>query len=111
MKKLWPKHGNNLPTAKRNHRGKLITGAREIKSLLAKEYRERLRSRPHRPDLKAIGRRKKRIFQLKMKLAESRESSDWTMDDLDKVLRKIINLETSKGILMKFLRNMLLVLT
>ena len=24
MKKLWPTHGINLPTAKRNHRGKLF---------------------------------------------------------------------------------------
>ena len=63
MKKLWPKHGNNLPTAKRNRRGKLITGARGIKTLLAKEYKERLRSRPHRPDLKVMGKRMKRIFQ------------------------------------------------
>ena len=39
MKKLWPKHGNNLPTAKRNHRGKLVTGAREIKVFLPKNTR------------------------------------------------------------------------
>ena len=54
MKKLWPKHGNNLITAKKNHKGKLVSGAREIKTLLAKEYRERLRSRPVRPDLKLM---------------------------------------------------------
>ena len=91
MKKLWPKHGNNLPTAKRNHKGKLVTGAREIKSLLGKEYRERLRSRPLRPDLLAMGRNKRKIFQLKMKLAERRESPDWTMNDLDKALGKLKN--------------------
>ena len=52
MRKIWPKIGNNLPSAKRNHQGKIITDPNSFKLLLAKEYRERLRSRPIRPDLK-----------------------------------------------------------
>ena len=91
MKKLWPKHGNNLITAKKNHKGKLVSGAREIKTLLAKEYRERLRSRPVRPDLKLMKKRKKRIFQMKMKLAVSRDSPDWSMDNLEAALSKLKN--------------------
>ena len=67
---------HNLPTAKRNHRGKLVTGAREIKTLLAKEYKERLRSRPVRPDLVQIKERKRKIFQLKIKKAESRKQKE-----------------------------------
>ena len=51
LKKLCPKFGRSLPTAKRNHKGKIVSGEREIKTLLAKEYRERLRSRPIRPAL------------------------------------------------------------
>ena len=58
LKKLWPKVGKSLPTAKRNHKGKIVSGARELKVLLAKEYRERLRTRPVRPDLKQIKIRK-----------------------------------------------------
>ena len=91
ISRMWKLMKKLSPTAKRNHSGKRITGAREIKTLLAKEYKERLRSRPQRPDLKVMGRRKKRIIQLKMKLAESRESPDWTMDDLDEALRKLKN--------------------
>ena len=44
------------PTAKKNHKGKLITGPSELKKLLAKEYKERLRSRPARPDMKEMQR-------------------------------------------------------
>ena len=40
------KSENYLPNGKRNHKGKLASGAQVIKSLLAKEYKERLRSRP-----------------------------------------------------------------
>ena len=44
LRKLWPKCGSNLPSAKKNHKGKVISGPRGLKKLLAKEYRERLRT-------------------------------------------------------------------
>ena len=91
MKKLWPKNGNALPIAKRNHLGKIVSGGREIKTLLAKEYKERLRSRPARPDMKSMKKRKKQIFQLKMHLAESKESPEWTMKDIDEALKNLKN--------------------
>ena len=52
MKQIQPKFGANLPTAKRNHNGKIVTDPKELKILLAKEYKERLRSRPIRQDFK-----------------------------------------------------------
>ena len=74
--KLWPKNGNAPPTAKKNHKGNLISVPSEIKKLLAKEYKDRLRLRPFRPDLKQMRKRRRKIFKLKMKLAGSRKSSD-----------------------------------
>ena len=64
---------------------------REIKTLLAKEYKERLRSRPFRPDMKSMKYRKKHIFQMKMKIAQSKRSPDWTVQNLDDVLSKLKN--------------------
>ena len=66
--KLWPKTGGVLPTAKKNHRGGIVSAPGEIKKLLAKEYKDRLRSPPYRPDLLEVKKRKKRIFELKLKL-------------------------------------------
>ena len=86
MDKLWPKCGNSLPTAKKNHAGRIISAPNELKSLLAKEYKERLRTRPLRPDLKQLKKGKKRIFLMKLKLAESNKSKPWTLSDLDKAL-------------------------
>ena len=91
LKKIWPKVGISLPTAKRNHMGKIVSGARELKILLAKEYRERLRTRPVRPDLSQLKARKNRIFQIKMRLAEGRKSPDWTMLDLENALARLKN--------------------
>ena len=90
-KKLWPKSGTTLPTAKRNQRGKIVTGPREIRNVLAREYKDRLRSRPLRPDLKGLKKRKKMIFKMKIKLAQVKSSPDWTMSDLDKALANLKN--------------------
>ena len=90
-KKMWPKSGTTLPTAKRNHMGKIVTGPKDIRNVLAKEYKDRLRSRPVRPDLKRMKKRKKTIFKMKMKLAEAHPSSEWTMCDLERALENLKN--------------------
>ena len=91
LKKISPKTNPTLPTAKRNHKGKLISGPKEIKTLLAKEYKNRLRSRPIRPDLKETKQRRQKIFKMKMKIAEGNRGKDWTMKDLDKALADLKN--------------------
>jgi hypothetical protein len=91
LKKISPKVGKSLPTAKKNHRGRIISGARGLKTLLAKEYKERLRTRPIRPDLGPMKWRGKNIFKLKMKLAQCQNSPEWTMVDLDNALAKLKN--------------------
>ena len=91
MKQMWPKVGLTLPVAKKNHKGKIVSGPMEIKKLLAREYKDRLRSRPVRPDLKNMKVRRKIIFKLKMKLASMKQSPDWSMADLDLALSNLKN--------------------
>ena len=91
MKRLWPKHGNLLPTAKRNHSGKIVSGPSEIKKLLAKEYKERLRSRPVRPDFEHLKGTKSDIFKMKLKLAENKSSMPWDMSHLESALSHLKN--------------------
>jgi len=76
MRKIWPKHGNNLPSAKRNHQGKIITDPRALKLLISKEYKERLRSRPLRPDLVEKEIYKNNIFDLKMAIASTKKAKN-----------------------------------
>ena len=42
--------------------------------------------RPVRPDLEELGGRKRRIFEMKLKLAEAKSSKMWTMSDLETAL-------------------------
>ena len=94
MKKIWPKFGVTAPSAKKDHNGKIVTAPSELKKLFAKEYKERLRTRPVRPDLKLLEEKKRRIFKMKMKLASTRPTSLWTMSDLERALK---DLKTNKS--------------
>ena len=89
LKRIWPKTGYSLPVAKKNHKGKIVTGPKDLKILLAREYKDRLRSRPVRPDLDALRKRRRRLFKKKMEMAQKRTSPDWTMDDLDLALSNL----------------------
>ena len=64
-KKLWPKIKSSIPSGKFNHQGRLVTSPDEMKTLLAKEYSERLRPRPEHPDKKNIFSEKGKFISLK----------------------------------------------
>ena len=42
-KRLWPKSATALPTAKRNCKGKIVSSPRDVRNVLSKEYKDRLR--------------------------------------------------------------------
>ena len=58
--KLWPKKTESIPTGKINHKGKMVTAPDDIKNLLEKEYKERLRPRPNHPNLTDLEELKRR---------------------------------------------------
>ena len=93
-----------MPIAKRNHKGFLISSPKEIKKLLGKEYKQRLRPRPTRPDLGDIKKRRQLIFDMQMKIANANKSSPWNMSDLETVLKglKKKNQETMKDMSTKY---------
>ena len=88
-KKLWPKCGVQLPIAKKNHQGKMVSHPGALKKLLSKEYRNRLRKRPVRPDLSDMRVRRSKLFKLKMKYAGSQKSPAWSMSDLEIALKNL----------------------
>ena len=56
----------------------------DVRKLLAKEYTERLRSRPVRPDLQQMESKINLIFSMKLKLAvaiSSKPFSDWRFEE------------------------------
>ena len=68
-----------------------ISDSKDIKILLAKEYRERLRDRPLRPDLQNIKQRRKLIFQTRLNQAIKNKSPDWNISEINFVLSNLKN--------------------
>ena len=97
MQKMWKVLKTILPkikplaSAKRNFKGKIISSQKDIKNLLALEYKNRLRTRPMRNDLKLVAKRKEEIFDLKMKLSKMHQSKPWLENDLEIALRDLKN--------------------
>ena len=89
--------------------------------MLAKEYRERLRERPLRPDFDDLENRKSKIFKQKLRLASLMKSKPWTMNHLEKALADLkmgrsrdpeglINEIFKKNVIGKDLKNSLLIM-
>ena len=91
LKNLCPKLSPTLPSAKQNHRGKIVSSQKDIKKLLFNEYKNRLRTRPVRKDFKSVRIRRKKIFGMKMKLSKFQKSPPWTMEDLEAALSHLKN--------------------
>ena len=91
LKKIFPKNKNSVPVAKKDYRGKLITDPKQIRILLAQEYKQRLRNRPSRPDFVKQKRNKIDIFDLQMKIAERKSNFPWKMNNLDLALKQLKN--------------------
>ena len=71
--------------------GKTSSNPQELKKVLAREYKDRLRQRPIRQDLLAMRNRRKKIFLLKMKLSGKRRTPDWNMTQLERALKDLKN--------------------
>ena len=91
FKKIGTKNKSTVPVSKKDHKGNLITDPKEIKELLATEYKQRLRDRPVRPDLGDIRSRKQEIFKLQLELSKGITTDPWDMKDLEKAIGNLKN--------------------
>ena len=107
LKNICPKRKSILPSAKKNHRGKIVSSGNDIKKLLFKEYKNRLRSRPCLDNLIPSKSRKKRLFDLKLKFAENNKSQLWTSKELEKALNDLKRNKSrdSEGFLNEIFKN------
>ena len=90
-KKIFPKHANLLPVAKKNIEGRLVTAPNELKELYAKTFKHRLRHRPINDDLKNLEALKEELCSRRLELAKMTKSKEWDLKLLNKVLANLKN--------------------
>ena len=103
---FYPKHKTAFPTAKFNHKGRLVTDPEEIKDMTLIHFKNRLRDRPILPGLEQLRTMKENLCQLRINLVNTSPVKPWTMNQLHFVLNSL-NKNRSKdpyGLISKLLR-------
>ena len=89
-KKLCPKV-LEIPSAKLNEKGILITEKSQLKNLYKKTYIDRLSHREMLPGYENLFSLKNYLFELRMIVTSKVKSLDWTAEQLMKVLKSLKN--------------------
>ena len=91
MKKLAPKNTLEPAAAKTDRHGNLITNRDSLEKLYLDTYKERLKPNEIAPELKELKELKEYLLKLQTALAQSKITKDWTLSDLEKVLKSLKN--------------------
>ena len=91
LKRKFPKLSKQIPIAKRDSRGNLITKHQDLKKLYLKTYKQRMRNRPMKPELHGFKIIKENLFDIRLKLAEAKKSDLWNMNDLEQAVKALKN--------------------
>ena len=72
-----------------NLKKQLITNPEELKELYLNTFKYRLRHRPPQPDYQELVELQEELFKLRLKNSKTQKSPEWTMKDLDEVLKDL----------------------
>ena len=89
--KLAPKNIIDPTAAKKNADGVLVTGKEELKNLYLETYKARLAPNEVPDDLVELKRLKEYLFTLNKRIAKTEKTIDWTLVQLEKVLKSLKN--------------------
>ena len=89
--RLCLKNTLDPPSAKRNSDGILVSDPEQLKTLYLETYVDRLTPNKIAENLKETEELKNDLFSLRMKAASEVKSEDWTLKQLDKVLKSLKN--------------------
>ena len=91
MKKLAPKNPSDPPAAKKDAVGNLVTNKKDLETLYLDTYSTRLQPNIITEKTKELKEIKEFLLDLQIKIAKSRVTADWTIKDLEKVLKTLKN--------------------
>ena len=76
-KKLFPKHVQSVPTAKKDSQGNLISTQEELKKLYLRTYQKRLRHIPMIPEMNELRKLKEELCTKRLEISLLTKSSPW----------------------------------
>ena len=91
QRKIFPKNPPNLPTAKIDVEGKIVTSHRDLQKLYLDTFVHRLRHRPIKEDYAEVFVLKEQLCKLRLEFTNMNKSPPWTKLQLLKVLSSLKN--------------------
>ena len=88
-KRIFPKNPPNLPEAKKDINGKIITSHKDYKNLYLDSFVHRLRWRPIRDEYEDLFKLKEQLFEMRLQLSKLNKSPCWTEQQLNRVLASL----------------------
>ena len=90
-KRLAPKNTMDPPAAKKDHNGTLIVEKVQLEKLYEKTYYDRLQPNQTVAGLENTQKLQEYLFELRCEVAKHKVSDEWSVEDLDKVLKSLKN--------------------
>ena len=87
LKKKFPKNSHAVPVGKKDSKGNLITNHDQLTHLYFKTYRQRMRTRPMKENLKDLKEHKNELFDVRLDLSKQIKSKPWKMVHLEVALK------------------------
>ena len=87
--KFFPKNKSNIPVAKTNLANQIITNPLELKRVYVNHFKHRMRLRPILPEYESYGEEVERKFNTILMNTKKITHPDWTMKDLETVLKSL----------------------
>ena len=82
---------NNVPTAKTDKAGNLITSKNGLLALYRNTYIDRLAPKEILPEYEDLKKFKENLFELRVEIANQTKSDDWMIEDVEKVCKSLKN--------------------
>ena len=94
LKKKLKLQSSDVPSAKKDKAGNLITTPNGLLALYKSTYIDNLSHKQIRPEYEQLKQLKENLFSLRCQISENTESAEWQVEDIEKVCK---NLKNSKA--------------
>ena len=89
LKKKLGASKKDIPVAKKNTEGNLVTNSVQLKELYKDTYKKRMEHKVMKPELSNMYTMKMYLYQLRMVVSKETKCTDWSEEDLSKVLKNL----------------------
>ena len=91
LKKKLKLQSSDVPSAKKDASGNLVTTKNGLLSLYKSTYMDRLSHKPIRPEYEELKQLKEKLFELRFQISSLTKSEDWDQEKVEKICKSLKN--------------------